>query len=122
MPNQPKSDKPASSRFRTSNPRARRTGESVKDLLARAGTPVLTRLTDQAARQAAWRRWLEAHLPPQAASRLSGVVERDDTLVVFTESAAWSARVRYALAEIEDELRSAHPGIRRVTVRVLPRS
>ena len=123
MPNKPQSDKPTRSRFGRSNPRTRRRAvDSVKELLKRPGVSPLARLTDQAARQAAWRRWLEARLPSQAALRLSGVVERDDTLVVFTDSSAWSARLRYALAEIEAELRSAHPGIRRVSVRVLPRS
>jgi hypothetical protein len=47
-------------------------------------------------------------------------VERGDTLVIFTRSAGWSARVRFAVAEIEAQLKSAHPGIARVEVRVLP--
>jgi hypothetical protein len=42
-------------------------------------------------------------------------------LVIFTESAAWSARVRFAVAEIEVELKRAHPAIAAVAVRVLPK-
>jgi hypothetical protein len=41
-------------------------------------------------------------------------------LVIFTASAAWSARVRFAVAEIEEALKRAHPRIAHVAVRVLP--
>ena len=61
------------------------------------------------------------HLPREAVQHVSGVVERHDTLVIFTESAAWSARVRFAVAEIEGELKRAHPQITAVAVRVLPK-
>jgi hypothetical protein len=83
---------------------------------------MLTRVTDQAARQSSWRQWLAAHLPEDLMTRLSGVVERDGTLVLFAESAAWSARLRYALQEIDAPLRAAHPRIAEIKVRVLPRS
>jgi hypothetical protein len=69
----------------------RLTGDSVKDLLARTNP-----------------------------ARVSGIVEKHDTLVIFTASAAWSARVRFALAEIEEALKRAHPGIAHIAVRVLP--
>jgi hypothetical protein len=49
-------------------------------------------------------------------------VERADTLVIFTASAAWSARVRFAVAEVAGQLQSAHPGITAVAVRVLPKA
>ena len=95
---------------------------SVKELLGRH-RPQLARLTEQAVRQERWRAWLTEVLPAELLGRVSGVNERDDaTLVVFAESAAWAARLRYALAEIEPALRSAHPGIGGVEVRVLPRS
>lgn len=51
---------------------------------------------------------------------MSGIVEKHDTLVIFTASAAWSARVRFAVAEIEEALKRAHPAIAHVAVRVLP--
>ncbi len=95
--------------------------DSVKALLARV-SPALTRVTDQAERQSTWRSWLGAHLPEALAARLSGVVEREGTLVLFAESAAWSARLRYAIQEIEAPLRAAHPEIAEIKVRVLPRS
>jgi len=92
---------------------------SVKDLLAR-GAPGLTRITDQAARQSFWSRWLSAHLPAQIFARISGVSERDGTLVIFAETAAWSARLRYAVLELEPDIRAADPAVSAIEVRVLP--
>jgi hypothetical protein len=84
--------------------------------------PSLTRLTDQAARQQRWNEWLATHLPADIHVRVSGVNERDGTLVVFAESAAWCARLRYALAELEPALRAVGPAVSAIEVRVLPRS
>ncbi|HEY4873414.1 MAG TPA: hypothetical protein VIH77_04235 [Steroidobacteraceae bacterium] len=96
-----------------------RSADSVKDLLT-ANIPALQRVSEQAARQGLWRAWLDEHLPEEARTNISGIVERRDTLVIFTRSAAWSARVRFAVAEIEEALKRAHPKIARVEVRVLP--
>jgi hypothetical protein len=93
---------------------------SVKDLLGRAA-PVLTRVTDQAARANFWQQWLSTHLPPELRPRLSGVTERDGALVIFAESAAWSARLKFAVLELEPQIRASAPAIATVTVRVLPR-
>ena len=93
---------------------------SVKDLLARA-VPVLSQAADQSARQAFWRPWLEARLPPELPPRITGITERDGHLVVFADSPAWSARLRYALQELAPRIRDAQPDIKEVTVRVLPR-
>jgi hypothetical protein len=93
---------------------------SVKDLLARS-IPVLSQAADQSARQAFWRPWLETHLPPGLAARISAITERDATLVVFADSAAWSARLRYALQELQSQIREAQPDISEITVRVMPR-
>jgi hypothetical protein len=116
MPNKTKRNKRRSSRLRPLSPRS----DSVKDLLAGAH-PALARLSEQAARQELWDRWLALHLPREVAKHVSGVVERDASLVIFTSSAAWSARVRFAVAEIEGRLKSAHPRIADVAVRVLPK-
>jgi len=93
---------------------------SVKDLLARA-VPVLSQAADQTARQAFWHPWLEARLPAELSPRITGITERDGTLVVFADSSAWSARLRYALLELESQLRRAAPHINEIRVRVLPR-
>jgi hypothetical protein len=94
---------------------------SVKDLLARA-VPALTHITQQAARQNFWDHWLTVHLPVELRRRISGVTERNGTLVIFAENAAWSARLRYAVLELEPDMRTANPGLDRIQVRVLPRS
>ncbi len=83
---------------------------------------MLTRLTEQAARQNLWSEWLSAQLPAEIHARISGVNERDGRLVVFAESAAWCARLRFALIELEGALRAAHPLVQSIQVRVLPRS
>jgi hypothetical protein len=96
------------------------TPHSVKDLLARS-VPVLSQAADQTAREAFWRPWLEAHLPPGLALRITAITERDGSLVVFAESPAWSARLRYALQELGGQIREAQAGIQAVTVRVMPK-
>jgi hypothetical protein len=115
MPNKVKLNKRGKLRMR----RRVRSADSVKDLLT-GNIPALQRLSQQSARQELWRAWLHEHLPEEARTHVSGIVERHDTLVIFTRSAAWSARVRFAVAEIEEALKRAHPKIARVEVRVLP--
>ena len=94
---------------------------SVKDLLARRA-PGLSRVTTQVARQNFWSCWFSARLPPEICPRLSGISERDGILTIFAESAAWSARLRYAVLELEREIRAADPSLLSIEVRVLPRS
>jgi len=96
--------------------------DSVKALLGRNPGVALSRVSEQVARQREWQKWLASELPAEAVAHLSGVVERGDTLVVFTESAAWSARVRYAVAEIDALIKKECVGIQKVVVRVMPRS
>ena len=93
---------------------------SVKDLLARA-VPVLSQAADQAARQAFWSPWLDARLPPELRSKITGITERDGYLVVFADSPAWSARLRYALQELAPQIRQTQPDIKEVSVRVMPK-
>ena len=94
---------------------------SVKELLARR-VPSLTRVTAQASRQNFWNCWLSTHLPPEIRPRISGVTERAGTLVIFAETAAWSARLRFAILELEREIRAADPALTDIEVRVLPRA
>jgi len=97
------------------------TVESVKALLSRASQSTLGRVAEQRQSQSSWRRWLSSKLPAALDARITGVVERAETLVVFAESSAWSARLRYAMAELDAEIRRENPAIQTVTVRVLPR-
>ena len=122
MPNKLRRDKRGGSRNSATNvSKPFRRADSVKDLLAHA-SPTLTRVTDQTNRQNHWKQWLAAHLPPALTPHLSGVVEREDTLVIFAESAAWSARLRYVIQELEPGIKQARPTIQHVSVRVMPKA
>jgi hypothetical protein len=80
----------------------------------------LTRVTQQAQRQEFWWDWLKARLAPELTASLSGVVERDGSLTIFAQSAAWVARLRYAVQELDREIRAASPALSKINVRVLP--
>jgi hypothetical protein len=122
MPNMANRNKRGGSRLPITRPtKSLHKPDSVKDLLARV-TPTLTRVSDQATRQTRWREWLDERLPPELSRHLTGVVEREGTLTVFAESAAWSARLRYAMQELDPQIRDTQPDIQHVAVRVLPKS
>jgi hypothetical protein len=59
---------------------------------------------------------LEADL----AAQITQIVEREGALTVYAGSAAWSARLRFAMAEHWEAARAASPGIERWSVRVQP--
>jgi hypothetical protein len=82
----------------------------------------VTQIADQSARQTFWREWLGSHLPPELEQRLCGAVERAGILTIFAESAAWAARLRYVVRELEAEIRAVSPEVDQVNVRVLPRA
>jgi hypothetical protein len=122
MPNKLRRDKRGGDRnSATSVSKTFRSPDSVKAVLGRL-TPTLTRVSDQAARQAWWNQWLGQHLTAELTPHLSGVVERDDILVIFTESAAWSTRLRYVMHELEPGIKQAQPKIQQVSVRVRPKT
>ena len=102
----------------TAGPRTSRV-HSVKDLLSRS-IPNLTRVTDQVARHDFWNEWLSSRLAEPLRPRISKVAERDGTLVIYAQTAAWSARLRYAVLELEADIRAENPGLRQIVVRVSP--
>jgi hypothetical protein len=90
----------------------------IADLLARA--PLLRNLNASRAQHQQWREWLTASLPEELGSRVLEASRQADQLVVYAESAAWCARLRYALAALEQQIRSRDAAIRQVRVRVRP--
>jgi hypothetical protein len=123
MPKKPQRDKRGKSPMRTRagiKSNARALPHSVKEILGRQ-FPALNRLSGEALQQEKWSTWLSSHLPAEIAPRISGIHERDGVLVVFAESAGWSARLRFALQELEAALRHEYPRITATQVRVLPR-
>lgn len=67
-----------------------------------------------------WREFLAQRLPAELAAQVTQVVERDGALSVYAASAAWSARLRFAIAEHWPAARQAAPGLKRWSVRVQP--
>jgi hypothetical protein len=120
MPKKVRRDKHGGSPVSTGPAPASRRLHSVKDLIVRRA-PTLMRVTAQAARANFWNGWLSGHLPADVLARISGVVEREGTLVIFAESAAWSARLRFAVQELEPQILAAATGLAAVVVRVRPR-
>ena len=93
---------------------------SAAALLSRSDA-LLPQLTQQLALQQSWHAWLAARLPEPLPGKLAGVVERDGVLTVLGSSAAWAARLRYAVAEMEADIRAHAPALRVIRVRVMPR-
>ena len=84
-------------------------------------TPALKRVSEQTHRRDFWRDWVDAHFPAEITGKITGIVERDGILVLFAESAAWSARLRFAVEEMKSQILAAKSGVTEVNVRVLPR-
>jgi len=92
---------------------------SINNIMA--GKAWMQNLKSAQSMQQDWLAWLQAALPEELRSCLRGVIPRGTELVVLTDSAAWSARVRYALGALEGEMRARAGGVvTRVTVRVAP--
>jgi hypothetical protein len=72
------------------------------------------------ARQQSWTDWLRAALPPALAPHIVQVVARERELIVFADSSAWSVRLRYALASLEEALRARDPAITVTRLRLQP--
>ena len=70
--------------------------------------------------QQAWLERVAGLLPQELRGSLVNVVRKGDQLTVLTRSAAWSSRVRFALAALEPQLLAQSPDIVKVVVRVSP--
>jgi hypothetical protein len=92
----------------------------VKDLLASVGSMrrELDRVVD---RRAFWMGFLREQLPPTLAAEVTDVQQEAGLLRVSASSAAWSSRLKFALAEIWAEARLRAPELDRLVVRVKPR-
>jgi hypothetical protein len=91
---------------------------SISDLLSRqpAARAVRTALDAQQQRLA----WLRDILPAELGAQLTGAVERRGTLIVYASTAAWCARLRYALSGSLMRCQEHEPTIRALQVRVRP--
>jgi hypothetical protein len=59
-------------------------------------------------------------LGPALANKVNRCTLDSGRITVVAESSAWAARMRFALAEAEPELRTLTPGFRELVVRVRP--
>jgi hypothetical protein len=59
-------------------------------------------------------------LGPELANKVNGTHLDGGTITVNAESAAWAARMRFALVEAEAEIGRLVPGFRALKVRVRP--
>ena len=79
----------------------------------------IARLAQQAAAAASLADTVRQMLPEPLRPHVVSAVRRNDDLVVIVDSAAWSARVRYAGPKLQERLAAAGEVIRgRVRVRV----
>jgi hypothetical protein len=102
-----------------------RTPLSVNTLLSRVSQSLtrstLGRVAEQRQTQRDWRAWLKNSLSSELDAHVTGVVASGANLTVFADSSAWSARLRFAVAEFEAEIRAQNAEIQKVVVKVMPR-
>jgi hypothetical protein len=67
-----------------------------------------------------WLSWLRERLPPELRDAAINVIPKERELVVMASSAAWSSRLRYALAEVEAQIKARDAKINKVSVRIAP--
>ena len=67
-----------------------------------------------------WLAWLRDILPAELRAHVVDAAPRRGTLIVYAASAAWSTRLRYALAGSLAACQARNAEIRKLSVRVLP--
>jgi hypothetical protein len=124
MPKNPSQDKKSIPRKRAqraseaSAARFRAPPQGLDEIMKRQGW--LQGLQRARGAQQAWLDWAREALPSELGDALINVVQRGQELTVLTVSAAWCARVRYAMAALEPQLMEHSPDIVKVIVRVAP--
>jgi hypothetical protein len=78
----------------------------------------LRRVVDSIPAQQSWAEWLRAALAHELAGHLVSAVPKNAELVVFADSPAWGARLRYALAAMQSDIAARDSAISHTTVRV----
>jgi len=91
---------------------------SIGELLSRQ--PAARAVQAAVGAQQQWLTWLRGRLPDELRDHVVGAVPRRDTLIVYASSAAWSTRLRYALAGGLADCQARDPRIRTLSVRVMP--
>jgi hypothetical protein len=125
MPKKPDRDKKSPARIRRGKTAFRQAPASVNDLLQRR--PALTGLASRIPAQRVWTEWLRQQVTAPLGAHLVNVVPKpldaaghNIELVVLADSPAWCARLRYALAALETQIRVHDAAVQRIRVRVSP--
>jgi hypothetical protein len=124
MPKKPPHDKKRSPDLRVGKSYVRRRAgpagapRSLGDIINRKGW--LQGLAAAHVAQQDWLSWLQGQLPAELRAAAVNVIPKGRELVVMSRSAAWSTRLRYALAAIEKQIRERDPAISKVSVRIAP--
>ena len=121
MPKRPPRNKNYRPLSETRNAYGQRAPFIVKDLLAKAGI-TSKGISQFAEAQDKWLSRLRETLDPALLERVTGTGFEAGILTVYVESAAWSARLRYALADALPALQAADSSIKNVGVRLRPRA
>jgi hypothetical protein len=91
---------------------------SLKPLFG-SSTPGLEQLAKRAAAADSLTAVVRRQLPAELGDHVVSVVRRDDDLVIIVDSAAWTARVRYAGPRMKEQLAGlGEPVAGKVRVRV----
>jgi len=118
MPRPKSRNKKTGSQIRDPATRAGSPPRSIADLLTRSRAPALRRVGPQ---PFDWMGFLSEELAPDLSSRITTTEWTEGSrLVIYTESAAWCTRLRYALAEALPAIQGRRPEIRRIEVRIAP--
>jgi hypothetical protein len=84
-------------------------------LLSKSG---LRQITAAIPAQQSWAEWLRGAVAAELAGHIVSAVPKNAELVVFADSAAWGARLRYALAAMQSDIAARDSAISRTSVRV----
>jgi len=119
MPKSIVRNNPKTAKTTTSASRPKGKPLEIKSLLARAGLGE-DRLAAAAHRQEDWQAFLATLWGAELAAAVTQVSVREGCLTVHAANAAWSARLRYALAEHWPAIVEREPSLKKSLVRIQP--
>ena len=92
---------------------------TVGDLIS-ARLPSLVESAPQTSDRSEWHVAVMKALGPELANKVNRCSLASGRVTVVVDSAAWAARMRFALADLDTQLRQLVPGFRELTVRIRP--
>ncbi|MBM4191481.1 MAG: DUF721 domain-containing protein [Gammaproteobacteria bacterium] len=92
--------------------------EEIRGLLTRSGLAQAAQKF--AGQQRDWNDFFSEKLAADLLAAIVNFVERDGTLTIHVSSASWAARLRLALPDLADEVRTFRDAVKKVVVKVQP--